>query len=226
MASSGRAESPDMASRNTTARILNTALDLFNRHGSTKISTNRIAAETGLSKGNLNYHYRDRGQIVLDLFSSLRNEILEGWSGDHQHPTLEHMAFMFRRQLMLAWKYRFFYREMADLLNADPLLRQRFNELRVRRIAALRQFFEALAGSGHVSLPLEEEKLQHFLTATWVLSEHWLTHIETLGEPFDEAALQRGHGVLMTMVKPYLRETDDRDAGFNPHHQALASERV
>jgi len=198
-----------MTSKSTPARICDIALDLFNNCGSTKISTNRIAAETGISKGNLNYHYRSRQEIVRDIFSNLRAEILDGWTGDHQHPTLAHMAFMFRRQLMLGWKYRFFYREMADLLNADPLLRQRFNELRVRRISALRQFFEALAERGFVTLPDDGEELQHFLTGTWLLSEHWLTHVETLGEPFDEVALQRGHAVLMTMVKPYLRGNDD-----------------
>lgn len=207
-----------MSSRETKARILEAALDLFNRHGSGKVSTNRIAAEAGLSKGNLNYHYRNRGEIVRDLFSDLRAEIQQGWSGDHLTPSLDHMQFMFRRQLLLTWKYRFFYREMADLLNADPLLRQRFNELRATRMAALRLFFEALAERGQVALPDDAYELQHFLTSTWLLSEHWLTHVETSGGRFDEAALQQGHGVLMTLVRPYL----ERPAEHQPQADAMA----
>ena len=46
-----------------------------------------------------------------------------GWYRDHLAPTLEHMAAMFVRQLQLIRKYRFFYREIADLLRQDPRLR-------------------------------------------------------------------------------------------------------
>ncbi len=46
-----------MNPRNTRSAILDMAVKLFNQHGSQSVSTNRIAAEMGLSVGNLYYHY-------------------------------------------------------------------------------------------------------------------------------------------------------------------------
>lgn len=194
-----------MASKETKARIIETALTLFNEHGSANISTNRIATEAGISKGNLNYHYSNKKEIILDIFSDIRSEIEGGWSGDHLVPTLEHMEFMFLRQLRLTWRYRFFYREMVNLIKDDPLLGKRFNELRSRRRVALKQFLTSLADDGRMVLPESEEELEHFMTSTWLLSEHWLNYTDSLGRQVDEAALMRGCDVLMTMVRPYLK---------------------
>jgi AcrR family transcriptional regulator len=45
------------APRRTAARILETALALFNRFGEPNVSTPLIAAELGISPGYLHYHY-------------------------------------------------------------------------------------------------------------------------------------------------------------------------
>ena len=47
-----------MATRETQEKILGTALRLFNAHGTGKVSLGRIATACGISKGNLNYHYK------------------------------------------------------------------------------------------------------------------------------------------------------------------------
>ena len=47
---------------------------------------------------------------------------------------------MFVRQLQLIRDYRFFYREMADLLRQDPLLRLRFARNRERRLVEIEKF--------------------------------------------------------------------------------------
>src|SRR5579862_1276518 len=115
-----------MGTRLTQQRILQAALELFNEHGTAAISANRIAERCGISKGNLQYHFATKRDIVLALFQQAVDEMDGGWYRDHLAPTLDHMAAMFVRQLQLIMKYRFFYRELADLLRQDPQLRRRF----------------------------------------------------------------------------------------------------
>ena len=45
------------APRRTAQRILETALEMFNRFGEPNVSTTALSAELGISPGNLYYHY-------------------------------------------------------------------------------------------------------------------------------------------------------------------------
>ena len=47
-------------SEQTRGRILDAARRLFNERGTAAVSTNHIAAEAGLSPGNLYYHFADK----------------------------------------------------------------------------------------------------------------------------------------------------------------------
>jgi AcrR family transcriptional regulator len=142
-----------MATRATQLRILQAALELFNEHGSAAVSSSRIAERCGISKGNLQYHFRDKREIIYAVFQQAIGEMDSGWYRDHLAPTLEHMATMFVRQLQLILRYRFFYREIADLLRQDPHLRKRFADNRERRLRDLEKFMLTLQAAGLMRFP-------------------------------------------------------------------------
>ena len=56
------------APRRTAQRILETALEMFNRFGEPHVSTTAISAELGISPGNLYYHYPAKDELVNALF--------------------------------------------------------------------------------------------------------------------------------------------------------------
>ncbi|MGE8356801.1 MAG: TetR/AcrR family transcriptional regulator [Microvirgula sp.] len=49
-------------------RIVSESLALFNEHGERTITTNHIAAHLGISPGNLYYHFRNKEEIVYQIF--------------------------------------------------------------------------------------------------------------------------------------------------------------
>ena len=81
-----------MATRATQLRILQTALELFNEHGTAAVSSTRVAERSGISKGNLQYHFPNKRDIIDALFQQAIQEMDSGWYRDHLAPTLEHMA--------------------------------------------------------------------------------------------------------------------------------------
>src|SRR5450432_3075338 len=165
-----------MGTRTTQLRILQAALELFNEQGTAAVSANKIAERCGISKGNLQYHFSNKRDIVCALFQMAIDEMDSGWYKDHLAPTLEHMAAMYVRQLQLILKYRFFYREMADLLRQDARLRKRFADNRERRMRDLEKFMLALQARGLMRFPSDPRRMRAIIDVTWIVNENWLNY--------------------------------------------------
>jgi AcrR family transcriptional regulator len=193
-----------MATKVTQLRILQAALELFNAEGTAAVSASRIAERCGVSKGNLQYHFPNKRDVIFAIFQLAIGEMNTGWYRDHLEPTLEHMAAMFVRQLQLIVKYRFFYRELADLLRQDPLLRRRYTENRERRLKVIEQFMHALADRGLMHLPQDARRLRSIVEVTWILSENWANYAEYQEREMSAATILEGYAAILEVLRPYL----------------------
>ena len=206
-----------MATRVTQLRILQAALELFNAEGTAAVSASRIAERCGISKGNLQYHFPNKRDVIFAVFQLAIGEMNAGWYRDHLEPTLEHMAAMFVRQLQLIVKYRFFYRELADLLRQDPMLRHRYAQNRERRLAVIEKFMQALADRGAMRLPPDPKRLRSIVEVTWILSENWVNYIEYQDRETSCATIQEGYAAILEVLRPYLcadpQQVTERSSG-------------
>jgi AcrR family transcriptional regulator len=193
-----------MATRATQLRILQTALELFNEHGTAAVSSTRVAERSGISKGNLQYHFPNKRDIVYALFQQAIQEMDSGWYRDHLAPTLEHMAAMYVRQLQLILKYRFFYREMADLLRQDVHLRKRFADNRDRRMRELEKFMLALQDCGLMKFPTDRRRLRAIIDVTWIVNENWLNYMDYHDREVTVEAMLEGYAEILEVLRPYL----------------------
>src|SRR6202022_1033870 len=193
-----------MATRATQLRILQAALELFNEHGTAAVSSNRIAERCGISKGNLQYHFRNKREIIYAVFQQAIGEMDAGWYRDHLAPTLEHMAAMFVRQLQLILKYRFFYRELAHRLRQDPQLRKRFADNRERRLRDIEKFMLALQARGLMRFPQDPRRLRSIIDVTWIVNENWLNYMDYHDREVTVEAMLEGYGEVIEVLRPYL----------------------
>jgi AcrR family transcriptional regulator len=193
-----------MATRATQFRILQAALELFNEHGSAAVSSNRIAERCGISKGNLQYHFKNKQEIIYAVFQQAIHEMDGGWYRDHLAPTLEHMATMFVRQLQLILKYRFFYREMADLLRQDPQLRKRYSDNRERRIRDLEKFMLTLQAAGLMRFPPDPKRLRSIIDVTWIVNENWLNYMDYHDREVTVEVMLEGYTETLEVLRPYI----------------------
>lgn len=141
--------------RATKSRILEAALRLFNQHGTAAISTNHVAEALNMSPGNLYYHFRDKGSIVRGLFAQFCDEAsLRGV--EQEGPPIFQLVAWLERRVALLGRYEFLAREVFSLTDADPSLRERFEQLLALDRAQLLEWMGAAIERGAVR-PMEME---------------------------------------------------------------------
>lgn len=195
-----------MSTRDTQKLILDTAIDLFNRHGTAQISSNRIADTCSLSHGHLCYHFKKKGEIISAIYDRIVTEIKYNWGDDLQKPTLQHMLEMFDRHLALIWQYRFFYRELTALLAADEHLRERYARDRRDRTRVVIDFFQALIDKEVLTGPRDAETLRSLVRASWIICDNWINYLSVDHAAVYPNCVQEGSQLIIDLFRPYLSQ--------------------
>ena len=193
-----------MTSKKTQESIKTKAISLFNEFGTGNISIGRIASEVGISRGNLQYHYADKRELIRAIYQDIAREVLSNWEGDDKQPTLKHMAEMFVRQLDYVWRYRFLFREMVSLIREDAELALQIRSSRARRIEAVIKFFKALENNNVLKKTRGDESLRYLVMVTWIFCDNWLNFVEIQGDDINSDVLQEGYDHIIEMLYPYL----------------------
>src|SRR5216117_3311983 len=109
---------------NTRERILATALRLFNESGTAPVSTNHIADELGISPGNLYYHFRNKEDIVEQVFARYEARMDQTLLVPEERlPNLEDVWLQLHLVFECMWDYRFLYRDLVDILSRNRKLK-------------------------------------------------------------------------------------------------------
>jgi AcrR family transcriptional regulator len=205
--------------RRTRQRILDATLALYNERGEPQVSTSLIAAELGISAGNLHYHFRRKDALsaaLLDRFVAEFDAVLPpaGWRADH----VEDAWLLLHLLLETVWRYRFLFRDLSGVMARDRRAAQRLAGVFGRAVAAARGICLGLLERGLMSATGTE--IDALAGNIAVVSLYWLSFDSARhprDHPADKAMSQGVYQVLM-LVAPFL-EADSRG-----HLERLASE--
>jgi AcrR family transcriptional regulator len=189
----------------TPERILATALRLFNEQGTAVVSTNHIAADLGMSPGNLYYHFRNKEEIIRALFEQqfARWDELYVLPNDSQ-PTLDDLRQLVRATFVTGWDYRFIYRELIALLRRDEQLRRRWVEVRARGFAGFHELVAQFVAAGVLRASIPSATVERLAELCWLVSEFWLASVEISGQEVDAAQMDHGVALMLQILEPFL----------------------
>lgn len=192
-------------SERTRTRILDAARGLFNEEGTSAVSTNHVAAEAGVSPGNLYYHFKDKQEIIRALHARYAQAHEDRWepspdAGENLARLRENLA----AGMESAWEYRFFEREILALLRADAELRAAYGEVYQRRLAEWQAFAEHLVAQRMMRPPRPPRTINDLAIATWLVAQGWLPFLDVTGDLQDPAQVARQTDLLLVVLDPYL----------------------
>ncbi len=159
----------------TRDKIVHAALELFNQHGERNITTNHIAEYIEISPGNLYYHFRNKQEIVREIFALYSAELLERFTplkGSKESLTM--LKSYLESTFALMWKYRFFYANLPEILSRDEQLHEAYiekqDQLQANLIAIMQEF---------VALNLieaDQQQLKSLVCTQHIIACSWLSY--------------------------------------------------
>lgn len=189
--------------RRTRERIVETALRLFNDFGEPNVTTTVIADEMDISPGNLYYHFHSKDEIVNALFEEYEREIEHLLSPPGARPaTAEDIWFFLHLLFEIIWKYRFFYRDINDLLTRNRLVETHFQRILAHKVQTGTAICESLVASG--MLQASRAEIEALATNMTVIATFWLSY-EHARRPRGTPDIGRGAYQVISLAAPFLQ---------------------
>ncbi|EOV0870994.1 TetR/AcrR family transcriptional regulator [Vibrio parahaemolyticus] len=191
----------------TRDKIVYAALELFNQHGERNITTNHIADHIEISPGNLYYHFRNKQEIVREIFALYSAELLERFApiqGSQESLTM--LKSYLDSIFTLMWKYRFFYANLPEILSRDEQLHEQYidvqEKLQANLIAIMQEFVSLKL------LDVNEQQLKSLVCTLHLIACSWLAYQSAMASKtsITEQMVKQGMLQMLNVVKPVATE--------------------
>ena len=192
---------------NTYSRIVEASLMLFNEEGERNISTNHIAAHLGISPGNLYYHFRNKDEIIVQLFKRYSEDLLQ-----YLHrvvlpknvcDAIRYMAGIYD----VMWRYRFLFSDVNALLaRSAELLGEHNNFTHAKVSPLLVELLTQLNKEGIIRA--DATAMNDLALNIWMITKYWFDFDGSLRgrAKLTEDSKVRGVQRTLSLLRPYLIE--------------------
>lgn len=188
----------------TKERICVTALQLFNREGVKEVTLRKIAKEMGISQGNLNYHFRTKGEIVSTLYFELvdkMNAVTDKMT--NQNSVFSHLFESSFEMMNIFFEYRFLMKDFYSVLHSHPDLKSHYKELQFIRKQQYLQLFHQLVNQNLIRHEEFEDEYSRLYERMTILGDNWINTAILFSEE-NQKMVEYYHKLLFEVLYPYL----------------------
>ena len=191
----------------TKKKIKKQALMLFNENDTFSITTNHIAIAAKISSGNLYYHYKNKEDIILDIYQDMIEKFEELNSFEkilNSKTPLEELSNLYDLYLDIFWEYRFIMRDSSVLICTLPKLKEIFIQRQNIRIAQIKGLIEYFI-SKDIFRQMDEDEILLCAKLNWFISTYWQNYISINEEITKESFKEAKDVIFKINITPFLK---------------------
>jgi len=192
--------------RRTRERILETALLLFNRLGEPNVTTADIAGEMEISPGNLYYHFRNKDEIVAELFAMFERR-LDGLltEPEGRHAGVEDLWLLLHLLFEAMWEHRFLFRDLDEILSRNRKLATRFALIMHRGSRTVIELCRSMVATG--AMDASEREIAALADNVALIATYWISYqrISAGAGKAVPISLDRAAYQVLSSIAPFLR---------------------
>lgn len=194
----------------TKKKIKKQALALFNENDTFSITTNHIATATKISSGNLYYHYKNKEEIIIDIYQDMIEKFEELNSFEkilNSKTPLEELSNLYDLYLDIFWEYRFIMRDSSVLISTLPKLKEIFIQRQNIRIAQIKGLIEYFI-SKDIFRQMDEDEILLCAKLNWFISTYWQNYISINEEITKESFKEAKDVIFKININPFLKNNN------------------
>ena len=173
----------------TKDRILQISLQLFNERGERSVTTNHIAAELGISPGNLYYHFRNKQEIIKELAQQYQAETLEMLALPVDRPLNANDKISYFQVLSnQLWAYRFIHRDVYHLVENNEDLRKIYPRFAGQVMQQGQKIYRAFVDAG--LMKMTDSEIEALIINLWIVLTNWTNFLYMSGHISDNTHLE------------------------------------
>ncbi|MDR7654834.1 TetR/AcrR family transcriptional regulator [Acinetobacter junii] len=173
----------------TKDRILQISLQLFNERGERSVTTNHIAAELGISPGNLYYHFRNKQEIIKELAQQYQAETLEMLALPVDRPLNANDKISYFQVLSnQLWAYRFIHRDVYHLVENNEDFRKIYPRFAGQVMQQGQKIYRAFVDAG--LMRMTDSEIEALIINLWIVLTNWTNFLYMSGHISDNTHLE------------------------------------
>lgn len=193
----------------TKEKIIISAIKLFNEKGTYVISTNHIAKEAGISPGNLYYYFKNKEEIIREIYEKMVKEFENIWENPYYKIHITEVWKGVATHFCIYYRYRFFMSEIVSLIKNDFKLKKRYIEIKKERTKELKKLFINYKDKEVLKKEISDEQIEEIIEILWFMGEFWIMKSE-FKENFEKESknikLERYLKAIYAICKSYFKE--------------------
>lgn len=197
-----------MAVTDTKQKILDASLQLFNENGINNVRLQQIADATGISVGNLAYHFNNKEAITESLIANVITSLQELVKQYGKYDSFNDLDFFFKEFYKLCTVYRFFNFDILEIKRNFPTLYEMLQPLFNKVKLQIERRFELWLQQ---RLLLKESNIKNITSNTWLLMFFLPAEAQVNGRSANSENLYRRR--LWDYLMPYF--TSKGSSEFN-----------
>ncbi len=188
----------------TKQKILKAAVDLFNQKGYVNVSIRDIASSTGISVGNLSYHFNTKAAILENIYQQIITERNSLLSGIQLIPTVKTIHEQLSPIIGLYQKYQFFYLDILEIIRANPKIAKLHRTHIQTQIQYIKAVLDYSVETGNMLPESHKGQYQHLSHTLWMLLSFWLHQQKIRAK--EGNYLHEARSAVWNLVIPYLSD--------------------
>ena len=193
---------------NTKTKIKNSAVHLFNTQETLSVTTNHIAKEAGISPGNLYYHYKNKEEILTDLYLDLSKRFEEINSFENillSSNPIKVLDNTFELMGEIFYEYRFLLRDSMVLIALYPSFKENFVKNQEKRIKQIESLLQFLLKENIIQYE-ENINLERRAKMHWFITAYWQSFASSTGNVSRESIKEAKEIFFEFMIYPFLTQ--------------------
>ncbi len=187
----------------TKHKILIKSLDLFNDCGISNVSLRDIANKSGISVGNLQYHFKKREDIIEALYFQLVEKIDSIYfikTDDLLQSFLNISVDIFT----ILYEYHFFLLDFITITRRNKKIKKHYSELSKRREIEFIKVVDVLIKNGLFREELLKNEYHSLFKRIEVISNFWFSSILIQADVLSKESIEQYSLLISQSIYPYL----------------------